>query len=61
MKGTGRRADMRLFLKDQRGATAVEYGLVLALVFLAVVSGVTALSESVRERWNDVAARASSI
>lgn len=35
---------MRLFrelLRDPRGATAIEYGLILALVFLAMIVGVT--------------------
>ena len=27
--------------KDQRGATAVEYGLILAMVFLAMIAGVS--------------------
>jgi len=39
---------------DVRGATAVEYGLILALVFLAIVAGVSTLGSSVRERWDDI-------
>lgn len=48
---------MRRFLeifKDERGATAVEYGLILALVFLAMVVGVTSFGESTIEMWNEV-------
>jgi pilus assembly protein Flp/PilA len=31
------------FWRDERGATAIEYGLVVGLIFLAVISGYTAL------------------
>ena len=44
----------RALCRDERGATAVEYGLILALIFLAVMGGVTALGESVRGRWTDI-------
>jgi pilus assembly protein Flp/PilA len=30
------------FLADERGATAIEYGLICALVFLVVVTSITA-------------------
>jgi pilus assembly protein Flp/PilA len=29
------------FLRDERGATAIEYGLIAALIFLAIISGVS--------------------
>ncbi|OKL43125.1 Flp family type IVb pilin [Pseudovibrio exalbescens] len=34
------------FLKDESGATAIEYGLIAALIALAIVGGVTALGSS---------------
>lgn len=55
MKKDRRRTGGRPLLSDERGASAVEYGLILALVFLAVMGGITALGGSVRERWNDIA------
>jgi pilus assembly protein Flp/PilA len=61
MKGNRHRARLRVFFHDQRGATAVEYGLILALVFLAVMGGVAALGDSVRGRWGDIADRVSTI
>ena len=61
MKGNRRRATMRLFFHDKRGATAVEYGLILALIFLALMGGVAALGDSVRGRWGEIATRVSSI
>jgi pilus assembly protein Flp/PilA len=31
--------------RDERGATAIEYGLIAALIFLVILSGVTALGD----------------
>lgn len=61
MKGNRRRTLLRAFFHDQRGATAVEYGLILALIFLAVMGGVATLGESVRGRWDDISNRVSAI
>jgi pilus assembly protein Flp/PilA len=36
------RSYLTRFLRDERGATAIEYGLICALVFLVVVSSITA-------------------
>jgi pilus assembly protein Flp/PilA len=41
--------------KDERGATAVEYGLILAMIFLAMVVGVVALGSSTSNLWGNVA------
>jgi pilus assembly protein Flp/PilA len=40
--------------KDQKGATAVEYGLILALIFLAMVVGVVAVGTSTSELWSNI-------
>lgn len=49
---------MRHFLnrlaRDQRGATAVEYGLILALIFLAMVGAVGTFSNTVIATWDTV-------
>ena len=45
----------RVLLTDRRGATAVEYGLILALMFIALVSGVVALGNTTSGLWNNVA------
>jgi pilus assembly protein Flp/PilA len=34
------------FLKDESGATAIEYGLIAALIAVAIIGGVTALGEN---------------
>ncbi len=40
---------------DQRGATAVEYGLILALIFLAMVAGVSNFADTTINMWDHVA------
>jgi len=45
------------FCVDESGETAVEYGMIVALVFLAMISGVAALGESLGDLFN-FAARA---
>lgn len=61
MRGPVRQARIRALLRDKKGASAVEYGLILALIFLAVMGGVTLLGDSVRGRWNDISNKVSSI
>ncbi len=45
------------FLKDQSGATAVEYGLIAALIFLAALSAIRATGEGVDDKWRDVSSK----
>jgi pilus assembly protein Flp/PilA len=40
--------------RDQKGATAVEYGLILALIFLAMVVGVVAVGTSTSDLWGNI-------
>lgn len=40
---------------DQRGATAVEYGLILALIFLAMVGAISRFSDVTINMWDRVA------
>lgn len=37
---------LRRYRADQRGATAIEYGMIMALVFLAIVGSVTAMADA---------------
>ena len=39
----------------QRGATAVEYGLILALVVLAIMGAVSTVANKTINMWNNVA------
>jgi len=43
-------------LNDERGATAVEYGLILALIFLAMVGAVGTFASTTTQMWNNVSA-----
>lgn len=48
-------------VSNAKGATAIEYGLILALIFLAVMGGVTLLGDSVKGRWNDISNKVTSL
>jgi len=61
MKKDRSRATFRALLSDNRGASAVEYGLLLSLVFLAVMGAIAGLGSAVQSRWNDISNRVSSI
>lgn len=37
---------MTRFVRDERGATAIEYGLICALIFVAIIAGVTAFGQA---------------
>lgn len=41
-------------IRDDAGATAVEYGLILALIFLAMVGAVGTFSNQVINTWDTV-------
>ena len=40
--------------KDERAATAVEYGLILAMVFLAMIGAVSLFGATTIEMWDMV-------
>ena len=41
------------FVRDEEGATAVEYAVILALILLAVFSSITAVGISTSGLWNN--------
>lgn len=45
---------LRKIARNTKGATAVEYGLILALIFIAMVSGVMALGNSTKDTWGNI-------
>lgn len=47
------------FARDERGATAIEYGLIAALVFLALFAGASGLGSVASDGWADVSDKAS--
>jgi len=44
------------FFNDESGATAVEYGLMVALIAVVIIGAVRALGTSVQGAFNDAAA-----
>ena len=38
------RLSLKQFVADERGATAVEYGLIVACIFLAIIGGLSAFA-----------------
>jgi len=43
------------FLKDDEGATAIEYALVVACIAMVVIGGVTRVGTEVSEQFDDIA------
>lgn len=43
------------FLKNKSGATAIEYGLIAALIAVAVIGGVTSLGSNANSTFTTVA------
>ena len=43
------------FLKDTSGATAIEYGLIAALIAVVVISAVTKLGTNLSSKFNKIA------
>ena len=42
------------FMTDESGATAIEYGLIAALIAVVIISAVTALGTTIKGKFNDV-------
>ena len=45
----------RRFADDESGATAIEYGLIAALIAVAIIGGVTALGTNANAKFQEVA------
>lgn len=44
----------RTFLRDESGATAIEYGLIAALIAVAIIAGATSVGTSLSTTFNTV-------
>lgn len=44
---------LKRFLKDESGATAVEYGIIVTVLSLVVVSGIGTALDAVKQLWSD--------
>jgi pilus assembly protein Flp/PilA len=45
---------IRKFAKNNKGATAIEYGLIAALIAVVIISGVTVLGTNLNAKFKDV-------
>lgn len=45
------------FARDRRGATAVEYGLILALVVLAMMSALVGVADVTGNMWGNISTK----
>lgn len=43
------------FAKDESGATAIEYGLIAALIAVAMIAGATAVGDQLNKKFDEVA------
>ena len=48
-------AAIRRFLSRDEGVTAIEYGLIAALIGLAIIGGITALGVNLETKFNSIA------
>ncbi|TPP09353.1 Flp family type IVb pilin [Rhizobium glycinendophyticum] len=45
------------FIKDESGATAIEYGLIAALISVALITGATTLGSKLNTQFNNLAGK----
>lgn len=45
------------FLKDESGATAIEYGLIAALIAVAIIGGATALGSATNNQFTTISGK----
>jgi pilus assembly protein Flp/PilA len=45
------------FVKDESGATAIEYGLIASLIGVAIIVGATTLGGKLNTTFNDIAGK----
>ena len=48
------------FLKDESGATAIEYGLIAALISVAIIAGATTLGNTLSATFTNISGRMNS-
>ncbi|GAA5057125.1 hypothetical protein GCM10023208_22220 [Erythrobacter westpacificensis] len=45
---------IKRLLRDTRGATAVEYGIILAMIVIGMIAAMQSFANEAIEMWNDV-------
>jgi pilus assembly protein Flp/PilA len=51
---------VRKMLRDEAGPTAIEYGLIAALIAVVTIAGLTTLGTTLNSRYNDIATKVGS-
>lgn len=46
------------FWRDERGATAVEYGLIVAMIVIAIIGGISSVGGSTGGMWGNMSNKA---
>jgi len=49
---------LKLLLQDDQGATAIEYGLIVALIAIAIITAVQGRATETASMWNSVESKA---
>jgi len=49
---------LKLIADDEQGATAIEYGLIVALIAIAIITAVQGLATETANMWNGVESKA---
>jgi pilus assembly protein Flp/PilA len=47
-------------LRDEKGMSSVEYGMICALIILAMLTALSSMAGVVKDTWNDVSSKTSS-
>lgn len=50
---------IKRLLRDKRGATAIEYGLIISLIVIAIVASINSFAGQEVTMWNNVSSQAS--
>ena len=45
------------FIRDESGATAIEYGLIAALIAVVIITGVTAVGTNLSQTFNSLSTK----
>lgn len=61
MRGLSKMIKRLSVLRCERGATAVEYGLIIALIVLAMITALTNVANKTTNMWNNVSTEVTSI
>lgn len=52
---------LRALLRDMRAATAVEYGLILALIVVAIIASISATGQGTWGMWTNIATKVAAV